>query len=407
MKKSLRLLTTIVSAVALSVGLVGCGSSASSTTQAKGGKTITVWTHWKQGDEVKAIDKAAQVWAKNTGNTVKVVLDNSDFQAYTGAAQSAKGPDIMYGIPHDNLGTFQKAGLLDEVPSGVINDSDYTSKALLDSVTFGGKRYAVPLGAETYALFYNTDMVKTPPKTTDELVESAKTVGFQYEVYNFYFSWGWIAGNGGYIFKNNSGTLDPKDLGLGNNGAIKGYQFIQDLVAKDKLMKADITQDSAKGNFTQKKIGMYMSGGWDVANLKTAGVPFAVAPLPTINGNPTKSFMGVQAGFVSSKSKNKTEAWDLMKYLTANSFDIVYKSHGLTPVLNSDIAKDEFKSDKIAAAFAEQLKAAEPMPNITEMGTVWDPGKNNLQLLVQGKQDAAACGANIVKQVSTAIANIK
>ena len=34
-----------------------------------------------------------------------------------------QGPDIMFGLAHDNLGTFQKAGLLAEVPEGIINDS--------------------------------------------------------------------------------------------------------------------------------------------------------------------------------------------------------------------------------------------------------------------------------------------
>lgn len=109
---------------------------------------------------------------------MKFVADKSDNQAYTAAAQSSKGPDIMFGMPHNDVGVFQKAGLIDEVPSGVINDSDYAAKSALDAVTWNGKKYAVPVAMETYALFYNTDMVKDAPKTTDELEDEAKRLAW-------------------------------------------------------------------------------------------------------------------------------------------------------------------------------------------------------------------------------------
>lgn len=314
----------------------------------------------------------------------------------------------MFGMPHNDIGVFQKAGLLDEVPSGVINDSDYAAKSALDAITWSGKRYAVPIAMETYALFYNTDKVKEAPKTTDELEEQAKKVGFKYDINNIYFSYGWISGNGGYVFKNNNGTLDPKDIGLGNEGAIKGYQFIHDLVVKDKLMNADITGDIAKGDFTAKKIGFYITGAWDIEALQKAGIPCGVAPLPTINGSPAKSFMTVQGAFVSSKSKNKSEAWDLMKYLTAKSgTDVIYKVRHSVPVLNSDLENSDFKNDKIVSAFAEQAKVAEPMPNIPEMNTVWTPTGNNLKLLTQGKQDAAKTAEKILEQVADGIKQMK
>lgn len=404
MKKGLKILASALTVLMVSTALIGCGSGNNSSGK---GKNIVVWSHLNDSD-VKALDKIGQEWAKKTGNSVKFVTDKSDFQAYTAAAQSSKGPDIMFGMPHNDIGVFQKAGLLDEVPSGIINDGDYAAKSALDAVTWSGKRYAVPIAMETYALFYNTDKVKEAPKTTDELEEQAKKVGFKYDINNIYFSYGWISGNGGYIFKNNNGTLDPKDIGLGNEGAIKGYQFIQDLVVKDKLMNADITGDIAKGDFTAKKIGFYITGAWDIEALQKVGIPFAVAPLPTINGSPAKSFMTVQGAFVSSKSKNKSEAWDLMKYLTAKSgTDVIYKVRHSVPVLNADLEQADFKNDKIVSAFAEQAKVAEPMPNIPEMNTVWTPTGNNLKLLTQGKQDAAKTAKSILDQVADGIKQMK
>ena len=125
-----------------------------------------------QQPEVDALNVVAQVWAKKTGNTVKIKLDKSDFQAFLQAANSSKGPDIMYGIAHDNLGTFQKAKLLDPVPTGVIDPSKYVDTSI-KAVSYDGKMYAVPMSIETYALFYNTDKVKTPPTTVEDLISSS------------------------------------------------------------------------------------------------------------------------------------------------------------------------------------------------------------------------------------------
>lgn len=403
MKKGLKVLASALTILMVSTALIGCGSGNNSSGK---GKNIVVWSHLNES-EVKELDKIGQEWAKKTGNTVKFVVDKSDNQAYTAAAQSSKGPDIMFGMPHNDIGVFQKAGLIDEVPSGVINDSNYAAKSVLDAVTWNGKRYAVPIAMETYALFYNTDLVKEVPKTIDDFEAQAKKVGLQYDINNIYFSYPWVSGNGGYVFKNNNGTLDPSNIGLGNEGAIKGYQFIQDLVVKNKVMKADTTGDIAKGNFSAKKIGLYISGPWDVETFQKSGINFAVAPLPAINGSTAKSFMTVQSAFVSAKSKNKSEAWDLMKALMAKSDDVVYKTAHRIPVFQANLDKSDFKNDKITSAFAEQAKAAEPMPNIPEMGTIWAPTLNNLQLLTQGKQDPAKTAKNISDQIADGIKQMK
>lgn len=403
MKRYAKLLATVLTAAVIGTSLVGCGSS-SSTGSAKGGKTIKLWCHLTD-PEGKEIQKLANEWGAKTGNTVKVTVDKTTtFQSFSTAAQSSKGPDILFGFPHNDLGTFQKANLLDEVPSGVINDSDYSSKEVLNAVTWGGKRYAVPVATETYALFYNTDKIKEAPKTVDDLITQAKANGgFQYDINNFYFSYAWLASNGAYIFKDKDGTLDTTDIGLGNDGAKKGYQFIQDLTQKYNFMKGDIKGDDAKGAFTSGKTAFYLSGPWDVDACKKSGVKFNVAPIPGVDGQPAKSLMTVQAAFVSARSKNKSESWDLMKYLLKHDYEIVYKAGNRLPVTTADLNKDEFKKDTLAVQFSEQAKNAIPTPNIPAMNAVWTPGGNNLTLLTQGKQNATKTAELFVQQVKQGI----
>lgn len=403
MKKFSKIIAVLVSLLTVFSLFTGCGSTG-------GSKKLTVWSHLTD-PEVKEVDKVAQEWAKKNGYTVKVVADKSNMQAFLQAANSSKGPDIMYGIANDNLGTFQKANILDKVPKGTVDESKYSSKAALDACSFDGTRYALPLAQESIALFYNTDKVKDVPKTMEDLETMGKQVGFQFDVTNFYYDFAFIAGNGGYVFKDKgNGALDPTDIGLGNDGAKAAYKYLQDLVVTDKLMPADISGDIAKGNFKTKKIGLYIGGPWDVKDFKDAGVNFKVAALPTTNGKATPAFLGVQTAFVSATSKDKTGAWSLMKYLTSKTSLPLFKSGSRIPVLKSALNDNEFKSDtnyQYTEQFVEQAKNNIPMPNITQMQAVWTPGQNNVRLLVSGKSTPDKACQDVVKQVKDGIAQQK
>lgn len=396
--------------------LAGCASSSSTpSNQAKPSDTsnqpqksakITVWSHWS-GADFDAVKAVAQEWAKKTGNEVDVKEDKGDFQSYTTAAKSGKGPDVVFGMPHDNLGVFAKAGLLADMPSNLIKDSDYADVAM-NAVTVDGKKVAFPMTMETYGLFYNTDKIKTPPKTWAEFMDAAKKNGFMYDINNAYFSYAFIAGNGGYVFKNNNGTYDTNDIGLGNEGAIKGYQLLQDFVKKDTFMPTDVTGDIAKAKFQTKNTGLYISGPWDIAPLKKANVPFAVAPFPTMeNGKLPKTFVGVQTAFVSSKSSNQQQAWDLLKYINENGWKKFLEVSARIPVQKSALSDPAFTSNETAAVFAKIAQTGEPMPNIPAIQAFWTPAGNNLKLLTSGKATPEKVAKDIVDQIKQGIATQK
>lgn len=401
MGKNSKLLAVLIAGVITATAFVGCGSKSEDGNSSEEKKTLTVWSHFTT-NEVKEFEIVAKAWGEENNVEVSVVEDQGEWQAMIQAAQSDNGPDIMLGIPHDNLGTFQKAGVTAEVPSGFVSADKYTSEALVSSVTLDGKIYAVPFAQETTAMFYNKDLVKEVPKTMEDLVEQAKEVGFVYNINDFYFSYAFLSANGGYVYKNNNGTLDPSDIGLGNDGAVKGFQFISDLVNKENLMAADITGDIAKGEFTSGKAGFYFSGPWDVGSAEEAGLNFGVIPMPTLNGNAPSTFLGVQTGIVNENSKNKDLAWELMQEFVDKGQDIIYNTGNRIPV-----AKDYAIDNEYTKVFVEQAKVATPMPNIVEVQAMWTPAKNNLILLTSGQTDAATTGKNIVEQVEEGIKQIK
>lgn len=369
---------------------------------AKGGKKVLVWSHLteKETDEVR---KLAEDWAKNTGNTVEVINDQTGFQEFATAATAGAAPDLMYGIAHDNLGPFWKAGLLAEVPAGTINDADYV-KASLDAVSFGGKRYGVPISMEAIGLFYNKKLVANAPKTWDEFVTAANAKGFQYDAKNFYFSYGFLGGEGGYVFASKDGSLDPKNIGLNNDGAVKGLSLISDFANKYKWMPQDVNNDMAKANFQSGKTAFYISGPWDVKGFQDAGVDFGVAPLPTLdNGKPFQPFVGVQAAFVWSGSKVQAEAMDLMKYLNQNSPKPLFTTGNRIPVQIKYQNDPDVKANTALAAFAQSAANGVPMPNIPAMGTVWDPVGKALDLVITGKAQPKQAADDAVKTIQDAI----
>lgn len=369
-------------------------------------QTLTVWSHLMT-PEVEAISELANKWGAENNVDVKVLEDQSDMQGFLQAANSKSGPDIMFGLAHDNLGTFQKAGLLSEVPAGKFDNSVYASQAIVDAVTINGTQYAVPLAQESIALFYNKDLCAEAPQTWDELVEIARDKGFMFNVNDFYLAYGIVASNGGYVFKNNDGTLDPTDIGLGNEGAIKSYQFLQDLIQKEKFMPADINDDIAKGEFLSGNTAFYISGPWNVASAKDAGLNFGIAPLPKMGENPTPSFLGVQTAFVSAKSEKQDLAWDLVKYLSENSGETLYDVGNRIPVLTAVLNNDKVGADVYTQGFAAQAKNAVPMPNIPEVAAMWAPAADNIKLLTAGQIDAETCGKIIAEQIAVGIAQQK
>ena len=50
----------------------------------------------------------------------------------------------------------------------------------MQQVTVGGKVYGIPLVIETLVLYYNKDLLKTPPKTFNELEDLTKDKRFAF-----------------------------------------------------------------------------------------------------------------------------------------------------------------------------------------------------------------------------------
>jgi arabinogalactan oligomer/maltooligosaccharide transport system substrate-binding protein len=368
---------------------------------------LTIWSYLTP-PEVNVVQEYANRWAQAHGATVSVELQpGSNFNEFLTAAPTGKGPDIIFGLPHNNVGPFYAAGLVEPLPAGFIDPSDY-SKDALNACSFNGTLYSVPLAEETYALFYNKKLVPTPPKTWDQLVAIAKALdqkygayhGFMYDITNFYYTYAIIHGMGGYVFKIGPHGYEANQIGLGNAGAIRAYTFIQDLVTKDHLMPSDVNYNIAMARFDAGQLGMTITGPWGISSVQQAHIDFGIAPLPS----PSAPFSGYQVAFVSRFSHNQQMAFSLLHYLVVHTPLALLKAGHRIPAEIGFQKTLQVTQNPLVEPFVKQFATAQAMPNIPAMNAVWTPEGNILSELIQGKVTPEQAAQIVVKQIEVGIA---
>lgn len=359
-----RLIATLVIVAITSVTLLGC---ANKNINGEKAKNIVIWSHLSEM-ETNKLREYAEKWSKETGNRVDVHSDKGNEETYMLAVKANKSPDIEFGISSQTLGILKNEEVLDEAPSGIVNKNNYADIAV-NAVTYDGKVYGMPISMDTYVLYYNKDKIKVPPTTIEELIAEGKKVGFQFDINNIYYSYPFLDMFGAYIFGEKNGVYDFTDRGLVNDNAIKGYKFLQDMIAKYNLIpnESKFSLSDAKENFKSGKIGLYISRLWDVDSFKNLKMNFGVATLPKSGNKYLRTIDDVDTAFVSSKSKNKKESWDLLKYISDSTAIEFYNTSKRIPVTKDALNDSRIKNDPIMGPAAEQAQRSNLVINIPEL----------------------------------------
>lgn len=422
MKKSLAI---IISTVLVTSLMTGCAkkpveeseteSNAQTNTEAKAelkpeeGASLVVWE--SEGAEGEYMKYAAQEFEKKYG--VKVKYEAVDHIATAGKLQqdgpAGVGADVI-SAPHDNLGKLIAAGLIR--PN---NNSDRIKKDFIDAavngVSMDGTVYGYPTAIETYGLIYNKALIKEAPATYEQIIEFAKTFNnpkekkyaLLWNVGDAYFSYSFLSANGGYVFGKN-GT-DKNDLGLNNEGAIKGAEFFKSLNSIIPLKQKDANYQLVDGLFSTGKVAMIINGPWALEGYKKAGIDVGVAKLPTFEGKQPVSFSGIRSLFVSSFTKYPNAAALFADFVTSD--EMLLKRFEMTkqlPPVKTLSEKEEIKNDPLVAGFMDQTQFAQPMPSIPQMSLVWDPLAAAFSTIWDGKQEPKAALDKAVQTIKDAIA---
>ena len=396
--------------------LVACGSKTAdkaANTSSSEAKEITFYVE----DQYKAYaEKVAAAYEKESGTKVniksgdqlggldKLSLDN----------QSGQAADVMMA-PYDRVGSLGTDGQLSEVKLSDGAKTDDTTKSLVTASD--GKVYGAPAVIESLVMYYNKDLLKEAPKTFAELEELAKdskyafagedgkTSAFLADWTNFYYAYGLLSGNGAYVFGQNG--KDPKDIGLANDGAIAGINYAKSWYEKWPKGMQDGT---AAGNliqtsFQEGKTAAIIDGPWKAQAFKDAKVNYGVATIPTLpNGKEYSAFGGGKAWIIPSSTKNLEGAQKFVDYLVSTEQQkAFYEATNEIPANTEARAYAEGKNDELTTAVIKQFKNAQPMPNISQMSTVWDPAKTMLFDTVSGKKDAKTAANDAVTLIKETI----
>lgn len=385
----------LISAMAATM-FTGCGGNGKTGDS----KKIVIWTNMEV--ETDMIQQYADKWGEEKGYEVEVIHESPSVQQFAQATNSTSGPDAVVGIPNDQLADYVNAGLAAEVPEDLYDDDDF-SDAGVQACYVDGKRYAAPLAVETISLFYNTEKVSKVPDTWEELVETAaENGGVQFDATSIYYDLGFVRACGGYIFNYEDGAYDVSDIGLANDGAVQAYEFINDLCNQYHLISADVTADIARSNFQNGETAFYIGGPWDMDGFRSAGTPFAVTTMPTFHGEEFVTPVGTQVSFVSEKSKNQEMAWDFIMYLIDNGAVDLYEVGDRIPAKRSEQENEKIQENEVSKEFIEQINNGEPMPTVSEMGSLWDIHTNNIKSMWIGELSPKEAAENIKLQLEEA-----
>ena len=381
MKKGILSLSTCAAAVIVATWGVGTAHAA------EPGKLLI----WYSVDGAKGLQKVGDEFTKKTGIPVVVEAPEDGPGKFQQAAAAGKGPDIWIWA-HDRIGEWISGGLIQPVTISKKLQSDIDPLAM-KAFTIGGKTWGYPYAIEAVSLVYNKALVKTPPKSFEEVMALDKTLSAQgkkailWDYTNTYFTWPLLAANGGYAFKQrNDGTYDATDTGVNNAGALKGVELLNKLL-REKYMPEGSGYAEMEGAMAQGQVAMMINGPWSWDNLRKAKIDFGVARIPMVNGKKAAPFVGVKGVMINKSSPNTELAVEFIEnfMLSSKGLKTINANEPIgVPASKSYFA--ELKADPNIAATMASAQDGAPMPNNPEMGRFWSAMVSALGNVMEARQ---------------------
>lgn len=331
-------------------------------------------------------------------------------QKFIVSATAGKAAEMVWG-PNDMAGTLVTAGLIQEVKPPFAKPEDFFQPAL-DAARLDGKYWGIPMTYGNHLmLFYNKDMVKTAPKTTDELIAVAKAhtkpnekkYGLVLNNNEPYWLAPILGGFGGWPLVEEKGKVE---ISL-NTPAMEGaLQFLADLKFKHKVIPNDCDIDTANGLFNEGKAAMLINGDWNVDNArKNLGDKVGIAALPIISatGKPMSPMVGGKYIFINKKLKDQATAVAVIRFIQfiaskEKQVEMAIKL-GRIPALKAAQADPAVQGNEVIKLVLDASLNGKAMPPQVEMRAAWD-GMRPLQAKVMGGEEKAKSASEKMQKLA-------
>ena len=289
-------LPTVLAATVVTVGLAGCGSGSAGTT---GG--LQIWEGYS-GAEAKAFQHLLNEWnASHPGSKISsLYVDNDDsLPKLLTAVRGGSQPDIayVYGSWAPNVAQIHQVVNLTKVvqqPSVDWNDFWVGER---DVATVKGEVIGIPALVDNLAVVYNKSLFKAaglqPPSanwtwnqfTADAqklTIASKKQFGTAYVTpgtEDTVWHWEGLLWEAGGAILNSSNTAAAFDSPAG----LKSLETLRTMAVTDHSMYLDPTDSEYANLFNSGKIGMLVTGPWDLSSFPN--VQYGVQIMPSYPGS--------------------------------------------------------------------------------------------------------------------------
>jgi multiple sugar transport system substrate-binding protein len=294
-----RLAVLVTALAAVTVVLAGCGTDTGGGSSASSGP-IQIWEGWTGEEATAYAHLVTEYEAEHPGVKVSSLYVNNDdtLQKVLTAVRGGSTPDIayLYGSWAPNVAQIpQVVNLTQVVKQPGVNWDDFYSGER-DVATVNGKVIGIPALVDNLAVVYNkklfaqaglplpgpnwtwaqfeADAKKLTDASTKQYGTAYVTPGTEDTVWHWE-SLLWEAG--GQLL-----TPDNKQAAFDSAAGLQSLETLRTMAVTDKSMYLDPTDSAYANLFNSGKIGMLVTGPWDLSGFPN--VDYGVQDMPSYPG---------------------------------------------------------------------------------------------------------------------------
>ncbi|HTJ41950.1 MAG TPA: extracellular solute-binding protein [Kofleriaceae bacterium] len=369
----------------LALCLIACGSSR---------EGVVLW-HAYNGPERAALEHVAAEWNDlhpETPLTLVQVPYDAFADKITSAVPNGNGPDLFV-YSHDRIGDWAAAGVIEPIEFWVDDSiAGRYQKDALAAMAYRDDLWGLPMALKCLALFYRTDRISAPPKTTDELFAMAARARGSYPLAyansDLYDHAPWLHGFGGVVLDEHG------ELRIASAEAADAMAFSKRLIDRG-VVPAETTGPLVETLFNEGKADMALEGPWFVGDI-AKGVPWAVSTLPIVSetGRPAAPFFSAEGVLMSARARDKDAAFAVMLFIAGDRSANERARDAGQIVPNAGV-----HDDATQAVFRKQLEHTVLIPAAPAMRMVWTPYMTALAKVQSGGESPSDALLEVEREV--------
>jgi multiple sugar transport system substrate-binding protein len=401
--------------------------------------TLTMWDNNAFADLAKGLDEIMLGYQQVQPNVTLKLVHNQNLPKTLTAISAGTGPDIVWlWDGSEPIGTWAETGVIGSLDD-VIKSSGYDLKQLvpaaLNTTTYKGQVYGLPLVADAYWLWWNKGAFAeagldpdTPPKTIEELWQYADKLttkdgdritrlGMRLpQDMPKYQTWAYAFGADFYDPTTRKLLITSPDMVAAMGDIASGYaKFGPDTVDR---FNASLGQGgTAQDPFLQGKVAMQLDGDWIIQYIRDYKPDwkypddFGIAALPWANGKEkpggASNVLRTYPLVLVKSTQHPQEAWDFIRWLQSPEITVKIAKYLINlPQSTAALSDPQLTSvpgfGTILEAFrtSQNIKSLPAMPASAEFADSFD---KEISLAFHGQETVDAALQKVAEKIQPEI----